>query len=187
VQIIFKKDDHLVSESIRSSVKVAASVLHHVLSGKGGELVATSMFNSPDQETANYLKGHFQGRKNRYCSSWMYENGDLYLIDKIYCSPAPLMAERVPMDWSRDLNGVPRYLERNYYRKDDFPTDQDVYRITGLDWCIILKSEGGAMYNSDGLYLGRGFPEVFDVEIFGNQEELVDAMLMFKLLGFEQN
>ena len=90
------------------------------------------------------------------------------------------------MDWSRDLNGMPRYLERNCYRKDAFPTDQDVYRITGLDWCIILKSEGGAIYNSDGLYLGRGFPEVFDVEIFGNQEELVDAMLMFKLLGFEQ-
>ena len=116
---------------------------------------------------------------------WLFEPNNLYLVDKIFCSPPPIVQEKVTLDYS--YNGTDfRTLTRNVYKREIFPSDQDVFRITGEDWSVILKAEGSAMYyRTGGEMLGRSFMKAFDVEIMGDHTALSDDMLMFKLIGFD--
>lgn len=185
LDIKFKKTTVPYAKDAIIAAEVAIELLRSIVMGQAGELLGCERFATPDKATQDYLKNHFRDRKHRYCASWIFEPNSLYLVDKIFCSPPPIVTESIRMDYS--FNGSDfRTVTRNTYKQDIFPTDQDVFRITGEDWTVILKAEGSAMYYAqDDRMLGRSFTSAFDVEIMGDHAALGDDMLMFKLIGFD--
>lgn len=185
MDIVFKKTTVPLSKDVIIAAEVAIELLRSITMGQVGTFLDSSMLTSPDKGTQNYLKNHFRDRKNRYCASWIFEPNSLYLVDKIFCSPPPIVQESIRLDYSYDGTDY-RTVTRNTYKRDIFPSDQDVYRITGEDWTVMLKAEGSTMfYSQDDRMLGRSFTKAFDVEIMGDHTALGDDMLMFKLIGFD--
>ncbi len=186
LDIVFKKTTVPYAKDVIIAAEVAIELLRSITMGRAGEMIGCERFATPDKATQNYLKGHFRDRKHRYCASWIFEPNSLYLVDKIFCSPPPLVEEKITLDWSQNASGGPRTVIRNSYKREIFPSDQDVFRITGEDWSVILKAEGSEMfYDQDDRMLGRSFSKAFDVEIMGDHAALGDDMLMFKLIGFD--
>jgi hypothetical protein len=184
LNIVFKKTTVPLPKDAIIAAEVAIELLRSITMGRVGEMVGSSKFDTSDRATQNYLKGHFRDRKHRYCASWIYEPNSAYLVDKIFCSPPPIVEEKIKIDYL-SASGL-TYVTRNSYKRDIFPTDQDVFRITGEDWSVILKAEGTEMfYDQDDRPMGRSFASAFDVEIMGDHTALGDDMLMYKLIGFD--
>ena len=187
LDIKFKKTAVPYTNDAKVAAEVAIELLRSIVMGQAGELLGSSMFTSPDKATEQYLRFHFQNRKHRYCASWVFndEPNALYLVDKIFCSPPPIVEETIRLDYSYDGSDY-RTITRNTYKQDLFPTDQDVFRISGEGWSVILKSEGKKMfYTADDRRLGLSFVDAFDVQIDGDLTALSDDMLIFKLIGFD--
>lgn len=185
MDIVFKKTTVPLSKDVIIAAEVAIELLRSITMGRVGEMVGSSMFTTTDKATQNYLKNHFRDRKHRYCASWIYEPNSAYLVDKIFCSPPPIVSKSIRLDYSYDGTDF-RTVTRNEYKRDVFPSDQDVFRITGEDWTVILKAEGTVMfYDENDRQIGRSFASAFDVEVFGSHTALGDDMLMYKLIGFD--
>jgi hypothetical protein len=186
LEVIFKRKPAPIARDAIVAAEVAIELLRSIVMGRVGEMVATSKFDTTDEATVGFLKNHFTGRKNRYCTSWIFESNALYLVDKIYCSPPPVVEEKIKLDWWGNTDGSYHYVTRNSYKRDVFPTDQDVFRITGEGWTIMLKADGSeVVYEDNDRQMWRSFTSAFDVEIMGDHAALGDDMLMFKLIGFD--
>lgn len=185
MDIVFKKTTVPYAQDAIIAAEVAIELLRSITMGLVGEQLGASMFTSPDKAMEKYLRFHFQNRKHRYCASWIYEPNSAYLVDKIFCSPPPIVTENIRLDYSYDGSDF-RTVSRNTYKRDVFPSDQDVFRLTGENWSVILKAEGSIMfYDQNNAILCRSFQKAFDVEITGDHDSLSDDMLMYKLIGFD--